>query len=146
MSGFYGDGIWGEEYFSPDYWDGTRKKETPTKTGDIGGPGHWAPEFWANEYWGDQYWYNTRLHELEYSIVQPTKVGGDDVPVYHKHKHKGWNKKAWLKQKQKEDALLKTIQDTLKPPKKKKKYVPDYDAILQQLRKVDDEEAAILLL
>lgn len=144
MAGYYGDGIWGEEYYSPDYWDGTKKKAP--QTGGVGGSGHWSPEFWANEYWDSQYWYNTGLHDLEFLLTQPTKTGGDDVPRYYKHKHRGWDKKAWKKKQKLDEALLKTIQETLNPPKKKKKYVPDYESILNELRAIDDEESAMLLL
>lgn len=145
MAGFWGDGIWDESYSNPEYWQGT-DKNAPKKPGNNQGSGVWSPEFWDNEYWCAQYWYNTGLHELEYNITPPARVGGDDV--YHRHKHKGWNKKAWLKKKKFEDDLQSTIEATLRPPtpKKKKRYIPDYEAILKEMQRIDDEEAAMLLL
>ena len=39
------------------------------------------------------------------------RKGGDDA-FHHPHKHKGWDKKAWEKKKEREDLFAKTIQST----------------------------------
>lgn len=138
---FWNHEEWIDAYFADPYWNGTgeAKKQTGPK------PGYWNPEFWANEYWNNQYWFDTQTHELDYLIQRPTKVGGDDAPRYYKHKHRGWDKKAWQRRKKLDDDLLQTIESTLRP-KKKKKHVPDYQTLLKELQRADDEESAMLLL
>jgi hypothetical protein len=44
------------------------------------------------------------------SVTADTKVGGDDA--FHEHKHQGWNKRAWKRQKDREDAIAETIEAT----------------------------------
>lgn len=138
MSNFWDHEEWAEPYFADPYFPGQNAKGQPGS--------YWNGRFWANEYWSNQYWFDTGTHELDFMVVRPAKVGGDDVPYYDKNKHRGWNKKAWLKQQKLEAALLKTLQDKANPPKKRKKPAPDYGALLTQLQAIDDEEAAMLLL
>lgn len=42
--------------------------------------------------------------------VEEGKLGGDDA--FHPRKHKGWDKKAWQKKQQQEDAVEETIRAT----------------------------------
>lgn len=42
------------------------------------------------------------------SVTVDTKVGGDDAF----HEHQGWNKRAWKRQKDREDAIAGTIEET----------------------------------
>ena len=60
-------------------------------------------------------WIHLLVTELIYgangSVVAPTITGGDDG--WHDHrKHQGWNKKAWKRAQERENAITATIEAT----------------------------------